>query len=140
MDFQKLKRIANLNFSAFTKWITKLPALEIGVSFKLRRKTKDKKLKKKKIFSLSPMSNNFVNQKRKIFTATPRFVRKTKKTPFPNTKFPSIYKRACSYLKFVPTFVDEWHSEISTSYQQKRRWTDDWTTCRRTDWTGFVRQ
>jgi hypothetical protein len=66
------------------------------------------------------MSNNFVNQKRKIFTATPRFVRKTKKSPFPNAKFLPIDKRACSYLKCDPTFVDEWHSEISTSYQQRK--------------------
>ena len=56
----------------------------------------------------------------RIFTATPRFVRKTKKSPFPNAKFLPIDKRACSYLKCDPTFVDEWHSEISTSYQQRK--------------------
>ena len=115
------------------------PALEIGVSSKLRRKTKDKKLKKKKVFSLSPMSNNFVNHKRDIFTATPLSTKqKKKKRHFQTQSFPQFNKRACSYLKFDPTFVDEWHSEISTSYQQKKRWADDWTTCRRTDWTDSV--
>jgi hypothetical protein len=61
MDFQKLKRIANLNFtknSPLQNELQSRPALEIGVSSKLRRKTKDKKLKKKKVFSLSSMFNN----------------------------------------------------------------------------------
>jgi hypothetical protein len=35
--------------------------------------------------------------------------------------FLSIDKRACNYFKCDPTFVDEWHSEISTSYQQKKK-------------------
>jgi hypothetical protein len=61
MDFQKLKRIANLNFtknSPLQNELQSRPALEIGVSSKLRRKTKDKKLKKKKVFSLSSTFNN----------------------------------------------------------------------------------
>jgi hypothetical protein len=43
-----------------------------------------------------------------------------KKRHFQTQSFPQFNKRACSYLKFDPTFVDEWHSEMSTSYQQRK--------------------
>ena len=85
--------------------------------------------KKTDTFSLlyrqCPIILNFLNYKRKIWTATPLSTK-------PNTfiLFHLIDKRACNYLKCDPTFVDEWHSEISTSYQQKKgkRWTDDLQT------------
>ena len=65
------------------------------------------------------------------------FVHKTKKKRhFQIQSFPQFNKRACSYLKFDPTFVDEWHSEISTSYQQSK---GGRTTGRLAEWDGRER-
>ena len=61
-----------------------------------------------------------LNQKRKIFWPQRLCPQNRKKRLFGIAKFHSIDKRACSYFKqFDPTFVDEWHSETSTSPQKK---------------------
>ena len=67
------------------------------------------------LYRQCPIILNFLNYKRKIWTATPLSTK-------PNTfiLFHLIEKRACNYLKCDPTFVDEWHCKISTSYQQKK--------------------
>ena len=81
----------------------------------MRKQKKQKKKKNSFLYRQCPIISNFLNQRRKIFW--PQRLRPQNKI---RTRKVSLNLLRNSYLKFDPTFVDEWHSEISTSLSRKK--------------------